>query len=483
MTLRITVVGDVLLDRDVVGSVSRVCPDAPVPVVDVQGEVARPGGAGLAATLLAQDGLDVTLVAPVGQDAAGRNVSRLLAERGVRLLALPTSGTTREKVRVRAGDQSLVRLDLGTACAPSGDLPESVLTALRQADAVLVCDYAGGTTADPGLRCALEAVATARPLVWDPHQRGERPVPGARLVTPNEQEAAALAAGAVPASSPLAGARRRADQLLAGWQAHAVCVTLGARGALLACGSGAPLVVPAERVDGGDTCGAGDRFAASAAAALAAGEVVSEAVQRAVAAASVFVAAGGAGGVSVRSSAAGLDEPAEPDVAGEASAGRAVPRSGAARIAQVRAAGGTVVATGGCFDLLHAGHVALLRAARALGDCLVVCLNSDDSVRRLKGPSRPLVPEVDRVHVLEALECVDAVVVFNEDNPQRVIDDVRPDVWAKGGDYALSDLPEAEVVARWGGETVVLPYLDGRSTTALIGAAAGRTPTTTKETR
>jgi D-beta-D-heptose 7-phosphate kinase/D-beta-D-heptose 1-phosphate adenosyltransferase len=476
MTARVAVVGDVLLDRDVVGSVSRVCPDAPVPVVDVETEVARPGGAGLAATLLAQDGLDVTLVAPVGEDAAGRSVSQLLAERGVRLMALPTDGLTREKVRVRSGDQSLVRLDRGTPCAPSGDLPDAVLDALSQADAVLVCDYAGGTTADPGVRSALEAVASVRPLVWDPHQRGERPVPGARLVTPNEHEAAALTTGSMPGGSPLAAARRRADALLAAWQAHAVCVTLGDRGALLAYGSGAPLLVPAERVAGGDTCGAGDRFAATAAAALATGEVVSEAVQRAVAAASVFVAAGGAAGVSVRSVAAEPAGPAEPP------SGRPGGLTGTARVEQVRASGGTVVATGGCFDLLHAGHVALLRAARALGDCLVVCLNSDDSVRRLKGPARPLVPEGDRVRVLEALECVDAVVVFDGDTPEGVLEELRPDVWAKGGDYALSDLPEAAVVARWHGETVVLPYLDGRSTTALIGAATGRTPTT-EETR
>ena len=181
----------------------------------------------------------------------------------------------------------------------------------------------------------------------------------------------------------------------------------------------------------------------------------------------MFVAAGGAAGVAVDPRRA---EHAVPPVAS------ADLPAGAARVDRVRAAGGTVVATGGCFDVLHAGHVSLLRAARALGDCLVVCLNSDDSVRRLKGPARPLTPEADRVRVLEALECVDAVVVFDEDTPERVLQEVRPDVWAKGGDYALSDLPEAEVVSRWGGETVVLPYLAGRSTTGLIGAAAGGSP-------
>jgi rfaE bifunctional protein nucleotidyltransferase chain/domain len=131
-----------------------------------------------------------------------------------------------------------------------------------------------------------------------------------------------------------------------------------------------------------------------------------------------------------------------------------------------------VVATGGCFDLLHAGHVATLRAARELGDRLVVCLNSDASVRRLKGPTRPLVPAEDRARVLEALEYVDEVVVFDEDTPVEVLRRIRPDVWAKGGDYAGTDVPEAAVLGEWGGQAVILPYLDGRSTTRLVATAA-----------
>jgi rfaE bifunctional protein nucleotidyltransferase chain/domain len=127
-----------------------------------------------------------------------------------------------------------------------------------------------------------------------------------------------------------------------------------------------------------------------------------------------------------------------------------------------------VVATGGCFDILHAGHVSCLEAARSLGDALVVLLNSDASVRRLKGPSRPLLTAADRARVLEALEFVDAVVVFDEDTPAEVLDRLRPDVWAKGGDYAGASLPEAAVLRRWGGQAVVLPYLDGHSTTALV---------------
>jgi rfaE bifunctional protein nucleotidyltransferase chain/domain len=137
----------------------------------------------------------------------------------------------------------------------------------------------------------------------------------------------------------------------------------------------------------------------------------------------------------------------------------------------VRRAGGTVVATGGCFDLLHAGHVRMLEQARALGDCLIVCLNSDDSVRRLKGADRPVVPETDRAAVLAALRCVDAVAVFEEDDPRAVLRELRPHVWAKGGDYAVSDLPEAETLAEWGGRAVVVPYVAGRSTSRLIEVA------------
>jgi rfaE bifunctional protein nucleotidyltransferase chain/domain len=148
-------------------------------------------------------------------------------------------------------------------------------------------------------------------------------------------------------------------------------------------------------------------------------------------------------------------------------------------IAEVRARGGTVVATGGCFDLLHIGHLATLQAARKLGDCLIVCLNSDASVAALKGPDRPLTAQDDRARLLGALDCVDAVVIFEETTPEAVLTWLRPDVWVKGGDYADGgpDLPEADLVRRWGGQTVIVPYLDGRSTTETIAAAraaAGR---------
>ena len=453
MSRPLVVVGDALLDVDLVGTASRLTPDAPVPVVEDVETRERPGGAALAAVIAAASGgREVVLVAPMADDEGADRVRSLLDGR-VRLIAVPAEGGTAVKRRVRVGDHSVVRIDSGEPAARLGALPDEAVAAIRDAAAVLVADYGRGTTASGDVRAAL---ATVRgPVVWDPHPRGADPVPSTRLVTPNGAEAVrvASAAGVDVPGDGLAAVGARAEALIRTWGVGAVAVTLGARGALLSYGEGAPLVIPAVPVTGGDPCGAGDSFAAAAALALADGAVTGEAVAAAVAAASAFVARGGA-------SAWDADSVPEPNIVAEPGAD--------AVIARVRAAGGTVVATGGCFDLLHPGHVATLRAARGLGDCLVVCINSDDSVRRLKGPSRPLVTATDRARVLEALEFVDAVEVFDEDTPAEVLDRLRPDVWAKGGDYAGADLPEAAVLRTWGGQAVVLPYLDGHSTTALV---------------
>ena len=168
--------------------------------------------------------------------------------------------------------------------------------------------------------------------------------------------------------------------------------------------------------------------------------------------AAAFIAAGGVGALGADGSARPRDT------------------SVRARIAEVRAAGGTVVATGGCFDLLHAGHARTLAAARGLGDLLIVCLNSDDSVRRLKGRGRPIVQQEDRVELLEALECVDAVVVFDEDTPEAVLAELRPDLWVKGGDYDMDTLPEARLLRSWGGQAVTVPLHPARSTSLLAEA-------------
>jgi rfaE bifunctional protein nucleotidyltransferase chain/domain len=464
----LVVVGDALLDLDLDGRAERLAPDAPVPVVDDPTERPRPGGAALAATLAAlQDRREVVLVTALARDEPGATLRQLLALAGVAVVDLGLAGATAEKIRVRADGRSLLRLDRGSGRGRIGPLGDAGRRAIAGAAALLVSDYGRGLAAEPEVRAALAGRHARVPLVWDPHPKGPDPVPGARLATPNRPEAALFAAEVT--GDGLAAVTARARLLAERWWAAGVAVTLGPSGALLVQGGGAPLVVPASAAPGGDPCGAGDRFASAAAGLLADGALPSEAVGGAVAAATAFVAAGGAAtaGSPPGAADAGRGGPAA------AAGGTALERA-QTLAARVRAQGGTVVATGGCFDLLHAGHVATLRSARALGDCLLVCLNSDGSVRRLKGPERPLVPQTDRIAVLEALDCVDVVVPFDERTPEALLARLRPDVFAKGGDYTLADLPEAATLAAWGGQAVVLPYLEGRSTTKLIKEVARR---------
>jgi len=449
----LVVVGDCLLDRDVEGRVERLSPEAPVPVVEHEDTRPRAGGAGLAAVLAARDGRPVRLVTALGDDPPARELRALLRTAGVRVVDIGLRGPTPEKVRVRAQGRTLLRLDYGGRGhrggpgGPIGPATSAAVAAIRTAPAVLVSDYGQGMTSEPAIRAALAAHAPRRPLVWDPHPNGAPPVPGCRLVKPSRREA-----GGGDGLAEVAG---RARELRERWRAAGVAITLGERGALLVTRDPVAMVAPVPCVAAHDACGAGDRFSAAAAGMLADGAGLADAVVAAVRAASAFVAAGGA-------------------------AARHVPETGAAGdgighalqvAAAVRDRGGRVVATGGCFDLLHAGHVGTLRAAREQGDCLVVCLNSDTSVRRLKGPGRPLVPEADRAAVLEALGCVDAVLVFDEPTPEAVLRRIRPDLFVKGGDYDGRDLPERAVLAEWGGEVVLLPYLRGRSTTRLMEEA------------
>lgn len=459
------VVGDALLDQDIDGEATRLAPDAPAPVVDVLSDRSRPGGAGLAAYLAAREGREVVLVTALGHDAVGQAVRDALAPH-VTLVELPLDGTLPVKTRVRAAGRPLVRVDRGGGTP--GHAGPAVVAALREARAVLVADYGRGIAAV--LRPYLGEAARHVPVVWDPHPRGPEPVPGIRLATPNAAEARHRVD--VPAgpyldageADSLQAHGSRGARLAERWRAAAVAVTLGERGAILTLPhSDNPMYVPASRRATGDPCGAGDCFAATAAGALADGGLLEEAVQLAVVRSATFVAAGGAGNADLWQTRGGAR--------GQGTRDRR-PTDAYALADAVRARGGTVVATGGCFDLLHAGHVGLLQNARRTGDCLIVCVNSDASVGRLKGPGRPINPVADRVHVLSGLGCVDAVAVFDEDTPKALLRRLRPHVWVKGGDYSADSLPEAAVLREWDGQALVLPYLDGRSTTELARRAA-----------
>ncbi|MFI5707110.1 D-glycero-beta-D-manno-heptose 1-phosphate adenylyltransferase [Kribbella sp. NPDC051620] len=446
MTGRILVVGDVLLDRDISGDVHRVTPDAPVPVVDIETVYERAGGAGLAATLLARDGLEVSLATATADDEQAEHLGELLAGR-VQLQPLLKASATRTKTRVRSSGQSLLRMDVdGTVDQAEPPDPAALAefaAALAQADAVLVSDYAGGVISHPAVNSLLRRWAGRRPMVWDPHPRGCEPAPGVTVVTPNRSEAFHFRGRGSDRLDEVAAALREQ------WQTWSVAVTDGSKGVHYATTDAPPRFVPAPFEYRGDSCGAGDRFAGTVAAGIGTGSTTPAAIEAAVQDTAEWLAGGG-----VQETSLAAQEPPELDPE--------------AVIRRVRAAGGTVVATGGCFDVLHAGHIAALQAARQLGDALIVLVNSDESVRRLKGDRRPVNRQADRCQVLRSLRCVDAVMVFADDDPRKTLDRLRPDIWVKGGDYTADMLPETAVVNAWGGRVVLVPYLRGRSTTAIL---------------
>ena len=433
----IAVIGDLIVDRDVVGAVERVAPDAPVPILEHRRERMRPGGAGLAASL-AGAGADVLFVTAASEAEADQLALALLRSLGVRVQATRRAAPVPEKIRVRTEDHVLLRIDRGARIASAVPFPGHIARMLEDVDAILVSDY-GGEVARSIDRAWLRA-HPRRPVIWDPHRLGATPVRGA-VVTPNLSEAIAWS-DAASCADAVDTAIRAATELATRWDPAATVVTLGRAGAIVM--GARPTVVGAPPTGAiTDVCGAGDRFAVALALGLADRMGVVDATEAAVHAATEFVRDGHDGWIEADASVA--------------SSAAALPT------AERR-----VVATSGCFDLVHAGHIRMLTLARTLGDRLVVLLNDDDSVRRNKGPGRPLVPVAERAELLEALAAVDEVRVFSEDTPERILREVRPDVFVKGGDYRDVDLPETDVIAAWGGRTVILPYEAGRSTTELI---------------
>lgn len=286
--MKITVVGDLLLDVDLWGPTQRAAPDGGMPIVDISRENVRAGGAGLVSTLLRADGHDVRLVAAIGADEAAIRLRGLLG--GVELLLGASDAPTPVKTRLQAGEGTLARFDVGCAAPPPPRVSAEMLAAIGEADAVVVADYGRRMTADDGIRAAIAAAAAHVPVVWDPHPRGSQPVPGVAVATPNRSEAAGFAG----TEDVEAGARR----LRAEWNACAVAVTLGADGVLVH--SEAALHRPARVVPVVDGCGSGDRFASSVAAALGAGAALIEAVDRAVHETAAFLEAGGVAGIAAR---------------------------------------------------------------------------------------------------------------------------------------------------------------------------------------
>jgi len=466
-SLNVWVVGDVMLDEYVTGAVERISPEAPVPVVRAHATEHRLGGAANVARQIAALGARVSLAGVVGEDAAGEALRRLChADRiDTRALVSVAGRQTTRKLRVLGHSQQLLRVDWEDVDPCSAQVAARFLDALAACsppDALILSDYAKGVLA-PEVIAALRDRASV-PIVVDPKHRDFGRYRGASTVTPNlrELEAAAGRALEVADSAAIAAAAR---ELLAASGINSMVVTLGNHGMLVVPSAGPESVIPAIQRDVYDVTGAGDTAIAVLTLALAArGELV-QAAQLANAAAGVSVGQVGAVAVSAASIRDALA--ARPDA-------KLLQRQElAARAAAWRTAGKRIVLANGCFDLLHAGHLALLGHAAKLGDVLVLAINSDASVRRLKGAERPLVPQAERAALLAALTYVDAVTIFEEDTPLAVLQAVRPDVLVKGGDYRPSEVIGRELVEAAGGRVEIVPLTPEKSTSSLVARIRG----------
>jgi D-beta-D-heptose 7-phosphate kinase/D-beta-D-heptose 1-phosphate adenosyltransferase len=459
---RVVVLGDAMLDRFLYGQASRLSPEAPVPVLRLTRTKSMAGGAGNVVRNIASLGGAPTLIALAGGDPAGEELAQKLPEHSY---LLRTRGRkTTVKLRVVSGNQQLVRLDDEEVRPASAEEEQAVLDLLAAelpgAAALVLSDYAkGGLT--PSL-CA-KAIAAARkldiPCLVDPKGRDYARYDGADIATPNAQELSE--ASAMPTATE-AEVEAAARSLLARVGIGALLVTRGHAGMMLIPRKGPTIVAQATAREVFDVSGAGDTVVATLALAIAGGASLAQAISMANAAAGVVVGKLGTALCSGSELLRALRE-------AEGGLGPALPLQIVSGLASDwRTEGLRVGFANGCFDILHAGHTQMLREARGHCDRLVVALNSDESVTRLKGPPRPLNPLADRAAVIGALPFVDAVTSFSEDTPLQAILAVRPDRLFKGNDYRLADVVGAREISTWGGQTILLSRLSGRSTTAVL---------------
>jgi D-beta-D-heptose 7-phosphate kinase/D-beta-D-heptose 1-phosphate adenosyltransferase len=466
--LHVLVVGDAMVDSYLRGTARRLTPEAPAPVVDVAQRYDLPGGASITAAYVQALGARVEMLAVIGRDEPGRRLVGLLDEAGVGTdpIVIAPDRQTLIKQRVLADGQHLVRFDQGSTHTLDRDAEASVVDRLAArfaaADVIIVSDYdyAAMSAAVIARLRELQA-ASSRLLVIDAKRpRAYREV-GATAAKPNYQQALTLME-----EQPTIMLQRRADSIealagpiMAAAGTELVAVTLDAEGSVILQRGAAPHRTPTWRGLCLSPSGAGDSYLAAFALALAADADPAEAGDIASAAASLVVAKQDTAVCSIGElkTLLACESVASDDFVDIAR-----------RAEAYRRAGKRIAFTNGCFDLVHPGHVDMLQRARALGDVLVVGLNSDASVRRLKGPNRPVNSAPARAAVLAALRWVDEVVTFDDDVPLALISAIRPDVYVKGADYTVDMLPEAPLVQSWGGRVEILPYLPDHSTTRMV---------------
>ncbi len=473
----VTVIGDLILDHYVVGGVERISPEAPIPVLHVKDETDRLGGAANVAANVLSLGGRCTLIGALGQDEPGGRFEALAgATRGLTLMAARTkSRPTVLKTRMVSQNQQMLRVDrehnTPLDAAATETLRRSAERAIADADALVLSDYGKGVLTDAACRHFIElAGRRGIPVIVDPKGRNYAKYKGATAVTPNRAEAEAATG---MDCSTLEGVERAGRVLCKRLGLKAAVITLSAQGVAIVSAKGPVTHIAAQARSVYDVTGAGDTFIAVFAVLAARGEDFVTAARLANYAAGIKVARFGAVAVTrqeVRRAVVSAHE-------GFDHAGKVLTHAELEQaLARHRARGERVVFTNGCFDILHQGHVTYLNFCRGQGDVVVVGLNSDAGVRKLKGPQRPVNPAPARARVLSALADVSYVTVFEEDTPEKLIRKVRPSVLVKGEDWAGKGVAGAGFVEKSGGKVVFAPLVRGESTTSIIERARGGKP-------
>lgn len=470
-------VGDLMLDEFVYGEISRISPEAPAPVIAVQRSETNVGGAGNVARNIASLGARCIFVGLTGEDDAGERLRATLSREGriEPLLISDSARPTTRKVRFVSEHFSthMLRADWEMASPASGKveqaLIDTILPQLPRADIVLLSDYAKGVLTAKVIRSVIDgARQLGKRVIVDPKSADFGIYRGATLLTPNSKEFTDATGRRADDQASLAAAARELMRIA---DCEALLVTQSEHGMTLVPGEGEVIHVPAHTVKVRDVTGAGDTVAATLAVSLAAGADWEAALRTASAAAAVAVAKSGTAIVTLAELRRNILPPAS--LAAEEKIARSTDNLDHHLMAW-REQGLRVGFTNGCFDILHPGHVKVLTGARAACDRLIVGLNSDASVKRLKGEGRPIQNELARAEVLAALEAVDLVVIFAEDTPMNLIERIQPNVLVKGGDYSLEQVVGQELVTARGGDVVLIDILKGFSTTSLVKRAGGR---------
>ncbi len=461
------VIGDLMLDRYLIGEVERISPEAPVPVVLLKQENERAGGAANVAANLSLLGIRTTMAGIIGDDAEGRALLDMLRELNIdSAIVTSQQRPTVTKTRILGGHQQMMRLDKESRLAftesENNALHEQVSQAIAQKpDVIILSDYAKGVLSDALCQAVIaQAKALGIPVLVDPKGRDYTKYQGATALTPNKKETSeACGIDAMDTDRLLQAAADLRDHLGLAFLA----VTRGEEGISL-LEQNETIHIPAAAKQVFDVSGAGDTVIATLAAGLVHGLSHRQAFELANIAAGIVVGKVGTVPVNREELLAELisqDSVEQADKICEL-------ETLLGRVRQWRQQKKRIVFTNGCFDLLHAGHVTYLEAARKTGDKLILGLNTDRSVSALKGPSRPVIHEADRARVLAALEAVDAVILFDEDTPLQLIDAIRPDVIVKGSDYSEDQVVGGKEVKSWGGKVALIDIVPGRSTSNII---------------